>query len=195
MFQPEDEERQGTRGGTMLLWNQKKLTKINIDLPRPKGKMEWTAAAFKSPNGHKLVATSVYVAPDITKKSPDRFLSGLVERISNKMAGASILIGGDFNACDHRLEMNHPSLVEQYSPPTWPADNPHRRLDLIITDFPQAIEGVKTSQGLKHNDRATRSDHLTLTCKVNLKKISPAAKQKQTFEFRAGGGGEGRGHN
>ena len=174
-------------GGTMLLWNQKKLTKINIDLPRPKGKLEWTAAAFKSPNGHKLVATSVYVAPDITKKSPDRHLSGLVERFANKMPGASVLIGGDFNACDHRLEMNHPSLVEQQSPPTWPADNPHRRLDLIITDFPQAIEDVKTSKGLKHNERATRSDHLTLTCKVDLKKISPAVKQKQTFEFRAGG--------
>ena len=174
-------------GGTMILWNQKRLTKINIELPKQKDKLEWTATAFKFPNGHKLVVVATYIAPDITRKSPDRALNGLVERLMRQVPGASIMIGGDFNACDHRLEMNHPQLAEHQSPPTWPADNPSRRLDLLITDFPHAVSGIKTSKGLKHNESATRSDHLILTGQIDLKKIHPKPRPKEVFEFRAGG--------
>ena len=187
MSYPRSRKDKAHGGGTMLLWNQKKLTKINVDLPKQKGKLEWTAAAFKLANGHKIAVMSVYVAPDVIRKGPDRILGGLIEGVSRKVPGASILVGGDFNGCDHRIEMNHPQLSELQSPPTWPAVNPTRKLDLVITDVPRAFSNLSTSPGLKHNDTSVRSDHMILGGTMDAKKITQKPKHRETFEFRAGG--------
>ena len=174
-------------GGTMVLWNQKKLTRLNLDLPKQRGRMEWTSVALKSINGHRLVVSAVYVAPDIINKAPDQALNGLVDNLLNKVPGASVIVGGDFNGCDHRLEMNQPRLSEHPSPPTWPNVNPTRRLDLMISDVLNATSDLATQQGLKNNESDARSDHLILEGVIDIKKVTPFIKPRQESIFRAGG--------